>query len=77
MSNILTDLPNKFKLADISVKHNLLCSIFPNKIVYDEKKYQTHRGNKVILLLIRFNKDFRKHYNKKPLIQVVCLAALP
>lgn len=64
-SNLLNDLPGRFQKADIFGKHKILCSIFPNKMIYDGKKYRTRHLNEVISLLTRFNRDFQRQTNEK------------
>lgn len=46
--------------APLNVKHKILCSIFPEKIIFDGKGYRTQKEDELINLLFSMNKGFEK-----------------
>ena len=48
---LLKDLPDYYSQANIEVKHKIISSIFPEKIIFEEKKYRTQKVNEVLTLL--------------------------
>ncbi len=48
---LLKDLPDYYNEAPIEVKHKILGSIFPGKLIYENKKYRTVQINQVLTLI--------------------------
>ena len=55
---LLKDLPDYYNQAPIEVKHKILGSIFPGKLVYENKKYRTTQANQVLMLMCRNINEF-------------------
>ena len=60
--SLLNNLPKYFTDADIDTKQELIGLIFPEKIQYDGKKYQTTKINDVFALMIQENKQLQKRH---------------
>lgn len=48
---LLRDLPKYYEKSEIEVKHKILGSIFPEKLIYENKKYRTAQINSVLALI--------------------------
>src|SRR5690606_15235545 len=48
---LLRDLPKYYEQSPIEVKHKILGSIFPEKLIYQNKKYRTAQINSVVALM--------------------------
>jgi len=51
--SLLKNLERYYKEADISVKQKMIGSIFPGKLIYEDKKYRTPKINSVLALLTK------------------------
>ena len=49
--SLLKDLPEYYLKADIAVKQRIISSIFPQELIFEEKKYRTGQLNEVLALL--------------------------
>lgn len=58
--NVLANLEKFYHKADIEVKQQLICSIFPEKLVFDSKKVRTARINEVMRLILLTDKGNRR-----------------
>ena len=69
---LLKDLPKHYENSPVEVKHKILGSIFPEKLVYDGENYRTTQLNEVLALLCTNingfgeNKKGRNVKNDKP-----------
>ena len=43
--------------ADLNEKQELLCSVFPEKIIFDKNEYRTPKLNEAVELLCNVTKD--------------------
>jgi len=64
-TTIVQDIDFYYDHASLDTKQRIIGSIFPEKLVYDDKKYRTTKLNKVIRLLCDFEKDFGVYKTKK------------
>ncbi len=55
---MLKDLPQYYQEAPIEVKHKIVGSIFPEKLVYREKNYRTAQVNQALALICSNINDF-------------------
>jgi site-specific DNA recombinase len=62
--SMLADLSNYYKEASTTTKQRIIGSIFPEKIIYENKEYRTSKMNEVIRLLCAPDKAFAK---RKPI----------
>jgi site-specific DNA recombinase len=62
---VIEDLPTHFEKSPIEVKHKILGSIFPQKLLYRDKKYRTAETNQVRALMCRNINEFGDTANKK------------
>ena len=53
--SLLGNLEGYYKQAAIEVKSKIVCSIFPGKLIFAEKKYRTPQVNKVLSLITSNN----------------------
>ena len=60
--SLLKNLPKYFTDADIDTKQELIGLIFPEKLQFDGKKYQTTKINDVFALMIQENKQLQKRH---------------
>lgn len=49
--SLIKDLSHYYVTATVQVKHNIIGSIFPDKLTYDDKKYRTTKMNQILELL--------------------------
>jgi site-specific DNA recombinase len=54
-----------YAISPVEVKQKILVSIFPEKLIFDTKKYRTSRFNEVISVITRKDKVSRKGGNEK------------
>ncbi|MGB0917884.1 MAG: recombinase family protein [Flavobacteriales bacterium] len=55
---LLTNLPNYYQNSPVEIKHKILGSIFPSKLVYENEKYRTEQLNEVLALIGSDGKGF-------------------
>jgi hypothetical protein len=58
--NIVSNLDDFYKKADVEVKVLLLGSYFTEKLIFEKNKFRTLPFNEVISLLCRYNRDFHR-----------------
>ena len=58
--DLLSNYREFYSKADIQVKRKLLCSTFPNNLIFSREICRTPSINKAILLIISADKGFRK-----------------
>ncbi|MFZ5515159.1 MAG: recombinase family protein [Candidatus Zhuqueibacterota bacterium] len=63
--SLLGDLEGYYKKADVEVKDKIVSSIFPEKLIYEEKKYRTPKVNEVLSLLTKNINELGEIKNKK------------
>ena len=61
--DMLQNLDKLFIDADLSLKTTLLCSIFPEKLIFDENNYRTQKTNEAVSLLFKLGGDFKDKKN--------------
>ncbi|MDQ3845533.1 MAG: hypothetical protein M3342_16220, partial [Bacteroidota bacterium] len=61
----------------LAVKQQLIGSIFPEKLIFENKSYRTIEDNPLIPLICRPGKAFRGWKNIKPVKMPVCQLKLP
>ena len=80
---MLKDLPQYYQEAPIEVKHKIVGSIFPEKLVYQEKNYRTAQMNQALALICSNINDFGEVKQKRtanfdnPFSQVASLGIEP
>jgi site-specific DNA recombinase len=57
---VFTNLDTYFQNAPVNIKLQLLGSYFTDKLIFDKNKFRTLPFNNTILLLSKYNKDFRR-----------------
>lgn len=62
---LLSNLDFFYKSAPYHAREKLVCSIFPNKLTYSNKKYRTHQKNEVLALLSSKDKELKGIKNKQ------------
>ena len=62
---VLKNLPKAFRDADLRQKQHLIGSIFPEKLVFEEKTYRTIESNAILELIALNNKAFSLHKKEK------------
>lgn len=63
-ANLLRQLPKFFTGADLRAKQQIVGSIFPEKLIFEEKKYRTIRENEVLKLMCSPSKGSRGKVKK-------------
>jgi hypothetical protein len=58
--SMLSNLSEYYSKANTAVKRKIISSIFPEKVIYEQKQYRTTKLNEVISLLCRPVKGFKK-----------------
>ena len=66
--SLLSNLHEHYSKASIGIKQKLIGSIFPDKLIYDRKKYRTTKINKVLSLLTNNNKCLENSKKEKAVI---------
>ena len=57
--HLLTHIKYYFEIAPINLKHKIIGSIFPEKLIFDGKKYRTTKENLFLSLLSSKQRDFK------------------
>ncbi len=55
---IVENLPKYFTRADLKAKQQLIGSVCPEKLIFENKAYRTNRVNEVLALICSADKDF-------------------
>ena len=66
--SLLINLPEYYSNATLEIKHKIVGSIFPEKLVFTKGKYRTNRTNEVLSLLCSNKKGLRKKRNGQEVI---------
>ena len=59
-TTLLGNLPYYYSTATLENKQKIICSIFPEKLIFSENSYRTAKPNEIISLLYYVNKGFKK-----------------
>ena len=59
-TTLLGNLPYYYSTATLENKQKIICSIFPEKLIFSENSYRTAKPNEIISLLHYVNKGFKK-----------------
>ena len=62
--NLFRNLPEFFTNADLKAKQQIVGSIFPERLVFEEKQYRTTRENEVLRLMCNTSKDYSRKDKK-------------
>src|SRR5690606_11174541 len=62
---LLRDLPKYYEQSPIEVKHKILGSIFPEKLIYQNKKYRTAQINSIVALMCSKNNAYGEVKEKR------------
>ena len=62
---LLTNLNYYYKNSPIELKQKMISSIFPEKLIFKEKKYRTTKLNEVINLILSNNNGYESEAIKK------------
>ena len=66
--SLLINLPEYYSSATLEIKHKMLSSIFPEKLVFAKGKYRTNRTNEVVSLLCSNKEGLKKKRNGQEVI---------
>ena len=61
--NLIKNMDEAYRKASLDLKHLIVGSIFPGKLIFEENKYRTNRLNEVVSLLCLGDNDLQE--NKK------------
>jgi site-specific DNA recombinase len=64
--NLLTNLLETYKAASLQHKYDILSSIFPEKLIFQNEKYRTPRINEVLSILLTVDKTSSESEKKRP-----------
>ena len=62
---MLSHLDELYKDGDVKKKRAIVCSIYPEKLVFDGFHYRTTRLNEVVGLIYKLDADLGKIKNRK------------
>ncbi len=62
---IIPDIAKRFEKSGISIQHKILCSIFPENLVFDGTEYRTQGLNEVFALICNNDKGFEGGQKKR------------
>jgi site-specific DNA recombinase len=62
--NMLSDLKNIYEKSPLNLKRNLISSIFPEKLIFENKKYRTTKPSEILKLLFNNYKGFQSNGKK-------------
>ena len=63
--DLLQNLPKYYTVSDLTAKQQILGSILEEKLVFENNSYRTLKLKKVVSLLCRRGKDYKRNENKK------------
>ena len=62
---LLSNLQNTYQQRDIATKQHIVSSIFPSKLIFDNKKVRTLEINRVVSLICSNDRAFRENKKRK------------
>jgi site-specific DNA recombinase len=65
---LLTNLDFHYENAPLEIKHKLVGSIFPEKLIYSNNNYRTTKSNSFVSLITSKSKELKRIKNKKATI---------
>ena len=64
--NLVSNLNDYYTVASVQVQQKIVSSIFPQKLIFEEKHYRTNGINQFFEVLMRFSKDKKNILNENP-----------